>query len=60
MIRGLAKGALFAGFGVTRSTARMYRTVTREWMGSQATHVDKLRRVWPGYVAVWRDLGIEL
>ena len=60
MIRGLAKGALFAGFGVTGSTAQVYRTVTREWMGSQATHVDKLRRVWPGYVAVWRDHGIEL
>jgi SAM-dependent methyltransferase len=60
VIRGLAKGAVFAGFGLTRSTARMYRTITRDWMGSQATHVDKLQRVWPGYVRVWRDIGIPL
>ena len=61
MIRGLAKGGLFAAFGVTKSTARLYRTMTRDWMGSQATHVDKLQRVWPGYVDVWRSkAGIEL
>lgn len=60
MIKGLAKGGLFATFGISHSTARLYRTITREWMGSQATHVDKLRRVWPGYVEVWNRLGVEL
>jgi SAM-dependent methyltransferase len=60
MIRGLAKGALFGVFGVTNRTATLYRTITREWMGSQATHVDKLQRVWPGYVKVWRETGVGL
>jgi SAM-dependent methyltransferase len=60
VIRALAKGALLAGFGVTKTTAEWYRTITREWMGSQATHVDKLQRVWPGYVEVWRNYGVEL
>jgi SAM-dependent methyltransferase len=59
MIRAIAKGAVFAGFGVSQPTARLYRTITRDWMGSQATHVDKLQRVWPGYVDVWRGIGVE-
>src|SRR5205814_2923655 len=34
--------------------------LTRNWMGTQGTHVDKLRRVWPGYVEVWRErCGLE-
>jgi hypothetical protein len=38
-----------------------YRTITREWMGTQATHVAKLQRVWPGYLDLWRSrAGIEL
>ena len=60
VIRGLAKGALLWAFGATGTTSRMYRTITRDWMGSQATHVDKLRRVWPGYVGLWREVGVEL
>ena len=60
MIRGLAKGALLATFGISTRTAMFYRTMTRDWMGSQATHVDKLRRVWPGYVSVWQRLNIPL
>lgn len=60
MIRGLAKGGLLAAFGVTPQTSRLYRTITREWMGSQATHVDKLKRVWPGYVDVWRANAVDL
>lgn len=60
MIRGLAKAGLFAAFGITDRTAQLYRTITRDWMGSQATHVDKLRRVWPGYVKVWKRLGVDL
>ncbi len=60
MIRALAKGGMFATFGITRPTTRLYRTMTRDWMGSQATHVDKLKRVWPGYVDVWRAQSIPL
>ena len=60
MIRAMAKGGMLAAFGATKPTARLYRTITREWMGSQATHVDKLARVWPGYVDVWRRIGVDL
>jgi SAM-dependent methyltransferase len=49
------------GFGRVPGGARLYRRLTREWMGTQGTHVDKLRRVWPGYVEVWRSrCGLEL
>lgn len=60
MIRALAKGTVLAAFGISRPTTRLYRTITRDWMGSQATHVDKLRRVWPEYTKVWRDIDIPL
>lgn len=58
MIRGIAKAAMLGAFG--RTAPRFYRTLTREWLGTQATHVDKLARVWPGYVRVWQDIGISL
>jgi SAM-dependent methyltransferase len=39
----------------------LYRMVTRRYMGTQATHVDKLKRVWPGYVKVWRETcGLDM
>lgn len=61
MWRGLAKAAALAPFGWCPGGPRAYRTVTREWMGTQATHVDKLARVWPGYVDAWRSrAGLEL
>lgn len=61
MWRGLAKGALLSAFGRIPGGARAYRTLTREWMGTQITHVDKLRRVWPDYVRAWRShTGLEL
>jgi SAM-dependent methyltransferase len=61
MWRGLAKGALLTTFGRIPGGVRAYRTLTRDWMGTQATHVDKLSRVWPGYVRVWRShAGLEL
>lgn len=62
MLRGMAKGALLAGFGRFPGGATAYQTLTREWMGTQATHVDKLARVWPGYAAIWSgtaDLELE-
>jgi len=61
MWRGLAKGALLTAFGRVPGGAGVYRTLTREWMGTQATHVNKLSRVWPGYVDVWRSYaGLDL
>lgn len=61
MWRGLAKWGLLTAFGRIPGGSRAYRTITRGWMGTQATHVEKLRRVWPGYVDVWRTLaGLDL
>jgi len=61
MIRAAAKGAMLFGFGRAPGGARFYRRLTRDWRGTQGTHVDKLRRVWPGYVEVWRSrCGLEL
>jgi SAM-dependent methyltransferase len=60
MIRAAAKGAMLFGFGRTPGGAHFYRRLTREWRGTQGTHVDKLRRVWPGYLEVWRSrCGLE-
>jgi SAM-dependent methyltransferase len=58
--RALAKGAAQATLGHAPGGARLYRRITRELIGTQATHVDKLARVWPGYVRLWRDKGITL
>jgi SAM-dependent methyltransferase len=58
VIRASGKAALLAVFGWT--APQFYRTLTRDWLGTQATHVDKLARVWPGYVRVWRDIGLPL
>jgi hypothetical protein len=38
----------------------LYRKATRDWLGTQATHVDKLARVVPGYAAIFASLGIDL
>ena len=61
MRRAMAKGVMLFGFGRVPGGARFYRRLTREWMGTQGTHVDKLRRVWPGYGEVWRSrCGLEM
>lgn len=61
MLRAMAKGAVLFGFGRMPGGARLYRELTRNWRGTQATHVDKLRRVWPGYLNVWRtQCGLEM
>ncbi|HZT40739.1 MAG TPA: hypothetical protein VFA07_01050 [Chthonomonadaceae bacterium] len=61
MWRAVAKGTLLFAFGRAPGGARLYRNLTRDRMGTQATHVDKLRRVWPGYVQVWRSrCGLSL
>ncbi len=56
MWRAVGKAALLTVAGSLPGGPHAYRIVTREWMGTQRTHVDKLARVWPGYVDVWRSL----
>jgi len=60
VIRALAKGAVQLGFGRVPGGHHAYRAITRGRMGTAATHVDKLARVWPGYVAVWKRCGVTL
>ena len=60
MIRAVAKGAGLLAFGRAPGGAHAYRALTRGRMGTAASHVDKLARVWPGYVRVWRAHGVSL
>lgn len=60
MLRAIAKATLLGGFGLVPGGARRYQIITRDWMGTQATHVDKLARVWPGYVEQWVKAGLEM
>jgi SAM-dependent methyltransferase len=60
VIRAVAKGAVQLGFGRMPGGHHAYRAITRGRMGTAATHVDKLARVWPGYVAVWKRCGVTL
>lgn len=60
MIRAIAKGAVQAGFGRLPGGRAAYRALTRGRLGTAASHVVKLQRVWPGYASVWRRLGVEL
>src|SRR5262249_24715896 len=61
MWRALAEGAIQAAFGHTPGGGALYRRLTREIGGTQATHVDKLARVLPGYCRVWTErAGLRL
>lgn len=61
MIRAIAKGTILFGFGRLPGGAKLYRHLTRATLGTQATHIDKLSRVWPGYAAAWRQkCGLDL
>lgn len=61
MWRALSKAAALNAVGRLPGGAPAYRTLTRDWMGTQITHVGKLARVWPGYVETWRSLaGLDL
>ncbi len=61
MWRAALKGAGLFVIGRFPGGAHLYREATRNWMGTQATHVDKLSRVWPGYVSVWESCcGLRL
>lgn len=55
MIRALVKGLGLGVIGRVPGGTAWYRNLTRSTLGTQATHVDKLRRVWPGYVEVWEQ-----
>lgn len=54
-MRAAAKAALLFAFGRAPGGAHLYRHLTRRRMGTQATHVDKLSRVWPGYCRVLQE-----
>ena len=61
MWRAALKGAALFGCGRFPGGAKFYRELTRSRMGTQATHVDKLCRVWPDYAEVWQSrCGLEL
>lgn len=61
MIRALTKGAGLFAFAHMPHGPTLYRTLTREYLGTYATHVDKLARVWPGYLRVFTErAGIVL
>ncbi|HEX4962153.1 MAG TPA: class I SAM-dependent methyltransferase [Thermoanaerobaculia bacterium] len=61
MWRAALKGGALFLFGRAPGGAHFYRELTRSRMGTQATHVDKLKRVWPGYLDVWKlHAGLDL
>ncbi len=53
MTRAGAKASLQWVFGRAPGGPSAYRWLTRVAGGTQATHVDKLARVVPGYIEVW-------
>jgi SAM-dependent methyltransferase len=57
MRRDRLKSALLFACGWMPGGTHLYRELTRSVMGTQQTHVDKLSRVWPGYVEVWHSRG---
>jgi SAM-dependent methyltransferase len=61
VLRGLAHASLLFSVAHLPGGRRAYHAVTRGVFRSQARVVRKLARVWPGYVAVWRErCGLEL
>jgi SAM-dependent methyltransferase len=62
VLKAAAKGALLLGLGWAPGGPELYQRVAWEILGTQATHVDKLVRVTPGYCQVWDrvcGLGLE-
>lgn len=59
MIRALTKGTILWGFGRVPGGPHLYRHLTRKTLGTQATHVDKLARVWTGYAPLLASLGVK-
>jgi SAM-dependent methyltransferase len=61
MLRVAVKGLGQFALGAFPGGEALYRKITWEWMGTHATHVDKLQRVLPGYLDVWRNrCGLDL
>jgi SAM-dependent methyltransferase len=60
MWRAMGKGAVQAALGNLPGGPHAYRVLTRELLGTQATHVDKLARVMPAYAALWNRVGVTL
>lgn len=62
MLKALVKGALHAGLGHLPGGPAFYKRMAWEVLATQASHVDKLARVTPGYCLVWQrlcDLRLE-
>ncbi len=57
MLKAMAKGALHAGLGHVPGGPAFYLRLAWQVLGTQATHVDKLARVTPGYCLAWQRLG---
>ncbi|MCA9522913.1 MAG: class I SAM-dependent methyltransferase [Myxococcales bacterium] len=55
MLRALVKGAGLVAVARVPGGAAAYRRLTRDVLGTQRGHVEKLRRVVPGYVEIWRQ-----
>jgi SAM-dependent methyltransferase len=55
MLRAVSHASLLFLVGHTPGGPRAYHAVTRGLLGSQRRVLAKLRRVWPGYVGIWRD-----
>lgn len=51
---------MLAAFGRLPGGPALYRRLTRHWLGTQATHVDKLQRVLPGYLETWHAHGLDV
>jgi SAM-dependent methyltransferase len=61
MWRALAKGVVMAAFGHAPGGSALYRRLTRDIGGTQASHVDKLARVLPSYCRLWTErCGVRL
>lgn len=52
-MRATTKATIQFIFGRSPGGTHLYRYLTRNRMGTQATHVDKIARVWPDYISVW-------
>lgn len=59
-MNALVKASIQGFFGRIPGGPHLYRSLTRAMMGTQATHIDKLSRAWPGYVECWQKHGVPL
>ncbi len=59
-MRAFVKGAGLFALGWIPGGPTLYRRATRDWLGTQATHVEKLSRVVPGYARLFDSIGFQL